>query len=72
MAFSSSSDGLQSVSQLFVGSAIKDVTSRSSSRIYYFDREGPTDVAVLLQGTLRALSGAPTVVFPLLFSSLFL
>ena len=27
-------------------------TSSSSSRIYYFDREGPTDVAVLLQGTL--------------------
>ena len=26
-----------------------------SSRIYYFDREGPTDVAVLLQGTLSAL-----------------
>ena len=30
-------------------------SSSSSSRIYYFDREGPTDVAVLLQGTLSAL-----------------
>ena len=30
-------------------------TSSSSSSIYYFDREGPTDVAVLLQGTLSAL-----------------
>ena len=30
-------------------------SSSSSSRIYYFDWEGPTDVAVLLQGTLSAL-----------------
>ena len=27
-------------------------SSSSSSRIYYFDREGPTNAAVLLQGTL--------------------
>ena len=33
----------------------KKSSSSSSSRIYYFDREGPTDVAVLLQGTLSAL-----------------
>ena len=31
MAFSSSSDGLQFVSQLFVGSAIKDVITTTSS-----------------------------------------
>ena len=31
MAFSSSSDGLQFVSQLFVGSAIKDVTTTTTT-----------------------------------------
>ena len=37
------------------GSSTSGSSSIRSSRIYYFDREGPTDVAVLLQGTLSAL-----------------
>ena len=55
MVYYSSVRASAPVTSLFGLKGSSSSSSSSSSRIYYFDREGPTDVAVLLQGTLSAL-----------------